>query len=98
MVLRDVGDFVRNDASEFRFRLRDHDRAGIDADKAAEHGKGIDRIVADGKKIESAGRIGARRDQTPPQLGEVVVDFRVIDVARFALADFLHDRLADAAF
>ena len=98
MVLRDVGDFVRNDAGKLRFRLRHHDRAGIDADKAAEHGKGIDRIVADGKKIEIAGRIGARLDQTPPQLGEVIVDFRIIDVARFTLANFLHDRLTDATF
>ena len=97
MVLGHMGYFVCNHPRQFGFRLRRQDSAGIDADKATKHGKGIDRVVTNGKKIEITGRIGAGFDQTPPDPLQVIIDFRIFDVTGLALPDDIHDRFTDLA-
>ena len=97
VVLRDMADFVRNHAGQFRFRLCRQNRSRIDADVAAKHSECIDCIVADGKEIKPARRITAGFNQTTPQAIQVIADFRILDIRRLALSDFIHDALADAA-
>jgi len=50
MALGHMGNFMGQHPRQFRLVLHRQDQAGIDTDITAEHGKGIDHRVLQGKK------------------------------------------------
>ncbi len=52
MLLRNMGDFVRDDAGQFVFPLGGQQQAGVDADKIVRQGEGVDGGAANRKKVE----------------------------------------------
>ena len=94
VVLRHVGDFVRQHARELRFRLREQDQAGVDADEAAGQRERIDLRIGHREELEVLLDVGRSRDQPVPELVQVVVDLGIVDIAA-ARAELAHDRLAE---
>ena len=77
VTLADVGHFVADDAGELRFALGRQQQAGMHADIAAGHGKGVDLAVVDGKQGVVLGRVRAGGGQPAGQPVEVVVQLGV---------------------
>jgi hypothetical protein len=80
---------------QFGFALRGEQQAGVHADVAARHGKGVDAGVADDEEVEFALVARADRDQLVAELVEVGFDFGVVQIARVGV-DVAHDRAASA--
>ena len=95
--LRDVRDFVREHACELRLVLREQDETGVDADVAAGQRKGVDLRVGHREELEVLLGVVRRRHEPVPELVQVVVDLRVLQIAALR-ADLADDRLADLAF
>ena len=95
MALRDVRDFVRQYASQFRLALRGEDQPRVHPDIAAGHREGVDARIGDREEGEAETGIVADRDQPVAELVEVGFDIRVIEVGRLTPANLVHDLLAD---
>ncbi|HRD90391.1 MAG TPA: hypothetical protein PK752_19370 [Accumulibacter sp.] len=80
---------------QFGFRLRRQQRAGIHPDEAAEHRKGIDRVVANHEELETARGVRTGGNQPTAEEIDVVGNVRIVKVAGLVEADIIEDPLAD---
>ena len=87
---------MRDHAGEFRFVLREHDEPGVDADVTAGQRERVDLRVGHREELEVLLGIGGRVDEAVAELVQVVVDFRIVEIAA-RRADLAHDGLADLA-
>src|ERR1035437_4498377 len=98
MILCHVRNLVTDHTRQLGLALRRKNSARVHTDTATEDRKGIDRVVADGEKIEIASRIRTGFDEATPEAVKIVIDFRVVDVAWLAQTNLVHDVLANSAF
>ena len=82
MLLRDVGDFMGQHPGQFGFRLCRQDEAAMHADITARQGKGIQRGVADGEKLEIPSRLWRRRREAGAKRVEIGRHLDIVDIAR----------------
>ena len=97
MVLRDVGDFMAQHGSQFRFTLRRQQQPAVYANEAARHGKGIDVVIIEHKKFETQSRLRTVFNQPVAEPIEIIIDFGIVQIL-FPGANLHHALLADLAF
>ena len=96
MALRDVRDFVRKHRGEFGLGFGGEQQPGVHTDKAARQRKRVDGRIPDREELEIEPRAGTCRDQLLAQHVQVLGDLRVVQVARFAIADVARNAFAEA--
>ena len=87
---------MREHARELGLVLREQDEAGVDADVAARQREGVDLRVGHREELEVLLGVVRRGHQAVAELVQVVVDFRILQIAALR-ADLADDRLADLA-
>ena len=79
MALRDVGDFMCENRSQFAFDTGGKHESAVYANKAGGCGEGVDTGIINEKKAKRLERIIAVGNERESERAEVLIHFRVIN-------------------
>ena len=96
VMLGDVGNFMAEHSSQFRFALHGQQQPAVHADKTARHGKGVNAVIIKRKKLEPQAGFSAFFNQPVTEPIEVIIDLGIVQEL-FAGANLHHALLADLA-
>lgn len=97
MALRDVSDFVSDDAGQFTFGLRSDNESRMDSNEAARQRKSVERFISNRKEKEIVRRRISGRNESISQPIDKICELRIRQVG-FVCPYAAHELFAQTAF